>query len=138
MAIRDTTLVLFYFSLDVPTLTRPHVVLPYRRHISSLTELSTAEKRSLAEIISKLTKRYDNLFSTSFAYSMGIHQRPVPKTSDEPDEYDVAQLHFHFYPPLLRSSSVRKFLVGQVFCFLHWSILTMLIGLNLWGSHSAT
>lgn len=45
---------------------------------------------------------------------MGIHQRPIPKVNDEPDAYDVAQLHFHFYPPLLRSSSVKKFLVGQV------------------------
>ena len=54
---------------------------------------------------------------------MGIHQRPIPKVGENPDDHDVAQLHFHFYPPLLRSSSVKKFLVGQVFsltirCFL--------------------
>ncbi|KAF8582051.1 galactose-1-phosphate uridylyltransferase [Ramaria rubella] len=90
------------------------LLLPYKRQIPSLLELSAAEKSSLAEIISRLTKRYDNLFSTSFAYSMGIHQRPIPKVRDEPDDSDVAQLHFHFYPPLLRNASVRKFLVGQV------------------------
>lgn len=43
---------------------------------------------------------------------MGIHQRPLPNVENEADEYNVAQLHFHFYPPLLRSASVRKFLVG--------------------------
>ncbi|KAF8509898.1 putative GAL7-UDP-glucose--hexose-1-phosphate uridylyltransferase [Gautieria morchelliformis] len=91
------------------------LLLPFKRQIPCLTELSSDEKGSLAEIISKLTKRYDNLFSTSFAYSMGIHQRPIPRGSEDSDDYDVAQLHFHFYPPLLRSSNVRKFLVGQVF-----------------------
>jgi UDPglucose--hexose-1-phosphate uridylyltransferase len=110
MAFRDTTLV--YISVSLFPADFPRVVLPYKRQIPSLAELSSDEKRSLAEIISKLTKRYDNLFSTSFAYSMGIHQRPIPRGSEEADDYDVAQLHFHFYPPLLRSSSVRKFLVG--------------------------
>ena len=76
--------------------------------------MTTAEQWSFAEITSKITKRYDNLFSCSFAYSMGVHQRPVPPLSgfDGQDEEDVAHLHLHFAPPLLRSASVRKFLVG--------------------------
>lgn len=93
------------------------VVLPYKRHIPSLTHLSSSEKSSFASILSAITKRYDNLFSCSFAYSMGIHQRPVPakdgvETAPEQDEENVAHLHLHFFPPLLRSASVRKFLVG--------------------------
>jgi len=88
------------------------LVLPYKRQIPSLLDLSASEKVSLAEILSDVTKCYDNLFSTSFAYSMGIHQRPIPKRDDTPDVHDVAQLHFHFNPPLLRSATVKKFVVG--------------------------
>jgi len=91
------------------------LLLPYARHIPSITDLTPDEKVAFADILSKITKRYDNLFSCSFAYSMGIHQRPVPRTATdaaEDDEADVAHLHLHFNPPLLRSASVRKFLVG--------------------------
>lgn len=95
------------------------LLLPYKRHIPSLSHLTTAECTSLASILSELTIRYDNLFSTSFAYSMGIHQKPVPGLDSSEsalaamkDEDDVAHLHFHFHPPLLRSATVRKFLVG--------------------------
>ncbi|KAI0928178.1 hypothetical protein AcW1_005504 [Taiwanofungus camphoratus] len=91
------------------------LLLPYSRHIPSIAHLTAAEKASFAEILSRVTKRYDNLFSCSFAYSMGIHQRPTPrKTGDTAtdDDDDVAHLHLHFAPPLLRSASVRKFLVG--------------------------
>lgn len=87
-------------------------VLPYRRHISSITDLTPEETSAFADILSRVTKRYDNLFSCSFAYSMGLHQRPVPRANDSSDENDVAHLHLHFAPPLLRSASVRKFLVG--------------------------
>jgi UDPglucose--hexose-1-phosphate uridylyltransferase len=61
----------------------------------------------LADILKRLTTRYDNLFLTSFPYSMGFHQRPT-------DGRDYPDLHFHahFYPPLLRSAMVRKFMVG--------------------------
>jgi UDPglucose--hexose-1-phosphate uridylyltransferase len=89
------------------------IVLPYHRHIPSLDHLNSQEKTSLASIIRGVTIRYDNLFSTSFAYSMGIHQRPTP--SADPSvlgEGDEAHLHLHFNPPLVRSASVRKFLVG--------------------------
>ncbi|KII88820.1 hypothetical protein PLICRDRAFT_639170 [Plicaturopsis crispa FD-325 SS-3] len=86
------------------------LLLPHGRHIPSIDRLTADEKASFADILAKVTKRYDNLFSCSFAYSMGVHQRPLH--SDEPDEDDVAHLHLHFSPPLLRSASVRKFLVG--------------------------
>lgn len=88
------------------------LLLPYRRHISSITDLTPEETSAFADILSRVTKRYDNLFSCSFAYSMGLHQRPVPRANDSSDENDVAHLHLHFAPPLLRSASVRKFLVG--------------------------
>ena len=55
----------------------------------------------------ELTIRYDNLFETSFPYSMGFHQRPT-----DGEEHGEWQLHAHFYPPLLRSATVRKFMVG--------------------------
>lgn len=93
-------------------------MLPYTRHIPSLLELTAEEKTSFAQILSNITKRYDNLFSCSFAYSMGIHQRPVPlragasQDNNDNGDDDVAHLHVHFSPPLLRSASVRKFLVG--------------------------
>jgi len=93
------------------------LLTPYHRHISSILELSEQEKLSFASILSRVTKRYDNLFKCSFAYSMGFHQRPIPYSPDsgvpkEEDEHSVAHLHLHFYPPLLRSASIRKFLVG--------------------------
>ncbi|OBZ75280.1 Galactose-1-phosphate uridylyltransferase [Grifola frondosa] len=93
-------------------------VLPYKRHIPSIAHLTPAEKLAFAHILSSITIRYDNLFSCSFAYSMGIHQRPVPPspssapTPEDEDDENVAHLHLHFAPPLLRSANVRKFLVG--------------------------
>jgi len=97
-----------------------HVVLPHQRHISSISVLSAAERLTLADILAKITKKYDNLFTCSFAYSMGIHQRPVPPPHSRPEmsrdgnDGDIAHLHLHFTPPLLRSASVKKFLVGFV------------------------
>ena len=78
-----------------------------RRHVKRLTELTSEETVSLAEILKAGLTRYDNLFETSFPYSMGWHGAPN-------DENDAShwQLHAHFYPPLLRSASVRKFMVG--------------------------
>jgi len=92
------------------------LVLPHQRHISSISSLSAPEKLALAKILANITKKYDNLFRCSFAYSMGIHQRPVPPPQPHPegsqDGDEVAHLHLHFTPPLLRSACVKKFLVG--------------------------
>ena len=59
----------------------------------------------MAEILKKILSRYDNLFNTSFPYSMGWHQAPKKNSPHW-------QLHAHFYPPLLRSANVKKFMVG--------------------------
>jgi UDPglucose--hexose-1-phosphate uridylyltransferase len=80
-----------------------------RRHLGRLDELSAAERDALASLLKRLATRYDNLFQTSFPYSMGWHQRPAaPLTLAGP----AWHLHAHFYPPLLRSATVRKFMVG--------------------------
>jgi len=85
------------------------LMLPYKRQVHSLAHLREEESVSFASILSEVAVRYDNLFSTSFAYSMGIHQLP---TLRKMEEYSDVQLHLHFTPPLLRSANVRKFLVG--------------------------
>jgi UDPglucose--hexose-1-phosphate uridylyltransferase len=83
------------------------VLLLPRRHILRLTYLTVDERTALASILKRLLTRYDNLFRTPFPYSMGWHGAPFDRT-----EADHWQLHAHFYPPLLRSASVRKFMVG--------------------------
>lgn len=75
--------------------------------IQQLPELNDAQRDSLAQILKQLTCRYDNLFQCSFPYSMGWHGAPFDGSDTTP-----WQLHAHFYPPLLRSASVRKFMVG--------------------------
>jgi UDPglucose--hexose-1-phosphate uridylyltransferase len=82
------------------------LLLP-RFAVQRLPELDDGQRASLAAILKALTTRYDNLFETSFPYSMGWHQAPFVAG---PSEH--WQLHAHFYPPLLRSASVRKFMVG--------------------------
>lgn len=82
------------------------LLLP-KTHIKRLTDLNAEQCEDLALILKKLTTRYDNLFSTSFPYSMGFHAAPFNQDSNE-----HWQLHAHFYPPLLRSATVRKFMVG--------------------------
>ena len=82
------------------------LVLP-RRHVTALDELTPLEARDLAAILRSVTSRYDRLFSTPFPYSMGLHQRPT-----DGDEHSSFTFHLHFYPPLLRSATVRKFMVG--------------------------
>ncbi|RKF14282.1 UDP-glucose--hexose-1-phosphate uridylyltransferase [Alginatibacterium sediminis] len=75
--------------------------------------LNTEQKDDLADAIKRLTSRYDNLFKTSFPYSMGWHYAPFKRNQEGQLEDDNAwQLHALFYPPLLRSASVRKFMVG--------------------------
>ncbi|EFQ99918.1 galactose-1-phosphate uridylyltransferase [Nannizzia gypsea CBS 118893] len=80
-----------------------------KRHKRALVDLNQREKEHLAEAIAELTRRYDNLFQTHFPYSMGIHQAPLDGSEEETA---CSYLHFHFYPPLLRSATVKKFLVG--------------------------
>ena len=78
-----------------------------KRHVTSILELSQQEVADYASILKALTTRYDNLFETSFPYSAGIHQAPT-------DGKDNSHWHMHmsFYPPLLRSAEVKKFMVG--------------------------
>jgi len=78
-----------------------------RRHVSSLAGLNEKERDHLADILRRLTIRYDNLFETAFPYSMGFHQQPT-------DEKGHPEWHFHahYFPPLLRSVTVQKFMVG--------------------------
>jgi UDPglucose--hexose-1-phosphate uridylyltransferase len=83
------------------------ILLMPRRHILRLPDLNDEERESLAEIVRVLMIRYDNLFNCPFPYSMGWHGAPFGKGS-----WEHWQLHAHFYPPLLRSASVRKFMVG--------------------------
>jgi len=80
-----------------------------RRHTGGLPSLDGAERDALADILRRLTARYDNLFQISFPYSMGFHQWPAKVTRRAQEAW---HLHAHFYPPLLRSASVRKFMVG--------------------------
>ena len=78
-----------------------------RRSVSSLLELSDDERTALADAYQRLTIMYDNLFEVSFPYSAGLHQSPTDG-ADHPEWH----LHMHFYPPLLRSATVKKFMVG--------------------------
>ena len=78
-----------------------------REHRRSLSDLTPRERDDLADILKRLTTRYDNLFEVSFPYSAGIHQAPTNGGT-----CDGWHLHMHFYPPLLRSATVRKFMVG--------------------------
>lgn len=78
-----------------------------RDPVSRIDQLDEEASDLLADILRRLTARYDNLFATRFPYSMGWHQRPAG--SEAPDGW---RLHAHFYPPLLRSATVRKFMVG--------------------------
>ncbi|MDX7085256.1 galactose-1-phosphate uridylyltransferase [Serratia marcescens] len=75
--------------------------------VQRITDLSAAQSQDLALALKKLTSRYDNLFQCSFPYSMGWHGAPFNGADNR-----HWQLHAHFYPPLLRSASVRKFMVG--------------------------
>lgn len=83
------------------------VLLLPLRPVQQLTQLTETERDSLAEILRAFLIRYDNLFETSFPYSMGWHSAP-----NGPGDVSHWQLHAHFYPPLLRSATVRKFMVG--------------------------
>ena len=82
------------------------MILP-RRRIGGFDEMRASERTSLAEALSRLTRRYDQLFDAPFPYSMGFHQKPTDGAL-----HAEWQMHGHFYPPLLRSATIRKFMVG--------------------------
>jgi UDPglucose--hexose-1-phosphate uridylyltransferase len=83
------------------------VLVVSRRHVQEITEFTGDEKIAFADILKRLTTRYDNLFQTSFPYSAGMHQGPV-----NDGKHPEWHWHMHFYPPLLRSATVKKFMVG--------------------------
>jgi len=83
------------------------VLLAPRRPVARLTDLTDRERDSLAAIMGRGLARYDGLFATSFPYSMGWHSAPFSEAST-----DHWHLHAHYYPPLLRSADVKKFMVG--------------------------
>jgi len=83
------------------------ILLLPRRHVLRLPDLESSSRNALADILKRLLIKYDNLFETPFPYSMGWHGAPY---SDH--NHDHWQLHAHFYPPLLRSATVKKFMVG--------------------------
>lgn len=87
------------------------ILLLPRRPIKRLPELTSEEKVALAELSKHFLTKYDNLFNTSFPYSMGWHNAPNA-VGEGASSYEYWQLHAHFYPPLLRSATVKKFLVG--------------------------
>jgi UDPglucose--hexose-1-phosphate uridylyltransferase len=82
------------------------MVLP-RRHVERLEDFTDMERSDFAAILRAVTSTYDQVFDTPFPYSMGLH--PAPCDGEEHPEW---QFHVHFYPPLLRSASIRKFMVG--------------------------
>lgn len=82
------------------------MVLP-KAHIRNLKELNVKQKEDLADLLKQLLVKYDNIFKTSFPYSMGWHEAP---NNGQPSDH--WQLHAHYFPPLLRSATVKKFMVG--------------------------
>ena len=83
------------------------VMVLSKRHAGAMPEFTSDERDGLADALHRIATRFDNLFETSFPYTMGFHQSPT-------DSLDHREWHFHahFYPPLLRSATVRKFMVG--------------------------
>lgn len=83
------------------------ILLSSRRHWGSLPESSPAEISALSLILKQVVSTYDRVFDAPFPYSMGFHQAPC-----DAKPHPEWHFHAHFYPPLLRSATVRKFMVG--------------------------
>jgi UDPglucose--hexose-1-phosphate uridylyltransferase len=83
------------------------ILICSRRHFGSLNELAPEETGSLSHILHLVTSTYDKVFGVPFPYSMGFHQSPTDR-ADHPE----CHFHAHFYPPLLRSATIRKHMVG--------------------------
>ena len=82
------------------------MIIP-KRKIVNVLRLTSKEKKDFAVALKVITSKYDNMFQTSFPYSSGIHQAPT-----DGKEHEEWHMHMHFYPPLLRSASIKKFMVG--------------------------
>jgi UDPglucose--hexose-1-phosphate uridylyltransferase len=82
------------------------LVLP-RAHAASLDAMDPAQRDALADALREIASRYERLFNAPFPYTMGIHQQPT-----DGSQYEQWHAHAHYYPPLLRSANVRKFMVG--------------------------
>ena len=96
-----TVMVPFWAVWPFETLLVPH------RHFTAMDRMTSAEADALADILKQITMRYDRVFDVDFPYSMGFHQRPTDDL-----EHEEWHFHAHYYPPLLRSATVRKFMVG--------------------------
>lgn len=98
-----------HFALLVPFwATWPYeTLIVSKRHFGNIIAMTNEETMAFAEILKAITVKYDNLFETSFPYSSGIHQAPTDRIS-----HPEWHFHMHFYPPLLRSATVKKFMVG--------------------------
>lgn len=91
----------------------PFEVLVFtKKRVPCIADLTSKQKKDLADIYRRVTCRYDNLFTTLFPYSMGIHQAPCKEGVAGASAHEHAHMHMHFYPPLLRSATVRKYMVG--------------------------
>lgn len=82
------------------------MILP-QKHMASLSDFTKADTQDLADILKAITQTYDRLFDVSFPYSMGLHQPPT-----DGKKHDEWQFHIHFFPPLLRSATIKKHYVG--------------------------
>jgi len=78
-----------------------------RRHFGSFTDFQGSEVSQLSDLLKRITSTYDGVFDVPFPYSMGFHQHPF-----DGESHPEWHFHAHFYPPLLRSATVRKFMVG--------------------------
>lgn len=96
-----TALVPFWAAWPFETLILPN------RHVADVSQLTSNERQDLGRILQNLIQGYDRLFATPFPYSMGFHQQPTDN-----QQHSEWHLHAHFFPPLLRSASIRKFMVG--------------------------
>jgi UDPglucose--hexose-1-phosphate uridylyltransferase len=82
-------------------------MLVSKRHMTAMDEFDGVEREHLADILKRVTTRYDNVFAAPFPYTMGFHQRPTDGAA-----HPEWHFHAHYYPPLLRSATIRKFMVG--------------------------
>jgi UDPglucose--hexose-1-phosphate uridylyltransferase len=83
------------------------LLLCSRRHMASMSDFLPEDQPSLADMLHRITSTFDKVFDSPFPYSMGFHQSPTDGTA-----HPECHFHAHFYPPLLRSATIRKFMVG--------------------------